>query len=364
MPNQRATIAYGEREVNYCGHFIHENQGALKRILHPEGYIDRASNGTYAFYYYLKDHLGNNRVVINSSGAIVQETNYYPFGMPYSDRLVTDSKNPGLQPYKFGGKEYDTMFGLNWYDFEARQKMGILPMFTTMDPLCEKYYNINPYTYCKNNPINRIDPDGMDDYYAMDGTFLFKDDKETDNIIIRQQNRFNQSMNQLYASIGIDSNLPEFIDTPITGLTLSVESYSNIFTDILSKMDGVNIGDISNEKVSVRVVAGIKDDEYNNPDYSIGQDASIAKTKDGKISLSAIIFPKENKEMSSTVSNVQNMLGDHEYTGHGIKGWGNETRTHYKVYEYQMSTPSWNKTTPNYQRKMRERYNYYKKKNL
>ena len=44
---------------------------------------------------------------------------------------------------------------------------------------------ISPYAYCNNNPMNRIDPDGMDDYYTSDGLFLFRDDKETDRIIIR-----------------------------------------------------------------------------------------------------------------------------------------------------------------------------------
>ena len=33
-----------------------------------------------------------------------------------------------------------------------------------MDPLCEKYYNVSPYVYCHNAPINSIDTDGRDDY--------------------------------------------------------------------------------------------------------------------------------------------------------------------------------------------------------
>ena len=32
-----------------------------------------------------------------------------------------------------------------------------------MDPLVEKYYGISPYAYCANDPVNRVDPDGMID---------------------------------------------------------------------------------------------------------------------------------------------------------------------------------------------------------
>ncbi|MDR0232139.1 MAG: hypothetical protein LBI82_08485 [Dysgonamonadaceae bacterium] len=62
--------------------------------------------------------------------------------------------------YKFGDKEYDEMHGLNWFDFNARFYNGIVPGFTTLDPLAEKYYSISPYAYCANNPIKYIDPDG------------------------------------------------------------------------------------------------------------------------------------------------------------------------------------------------------------
>ena len=30
--------------------------------------------------------------------------------------------------------------------------------------MAEKYYSISPYAWSMNNPVNRIDPDGMDDY--------------------------------------------------------------------------------------------------------------------------------------------------------------------------------------------------------
>jgi len=152
----------------YCSneHIVYEgyNPLVLKRILNPEGYAEKQSNGTYRYFYYAKDHLGNNRAVFEATSTTFvsqrQEINYYPFGMPFYASYETDGYNPELQPYKFGGKEYDEMFGLNWSDFGARFYSGVVPGFMTMDPLCEKYYWISPYAYCLNNPVNAVDRDG------------------------------------------------------------------------------------------------------------------------------------------------------------------------------------------------------------
>ena len=38
-----------------------------------------------------------------------------------------------------------------------------MQVFTSVDPLCERAYDISPYVYCHNNPVNRIDPDGRID---------------------------------------------------------------------------------------------------------------------------------------------------------------------------------------------------------
>ena len=66
-----------------------------------------------------------------------------------------------LQPYRFTGKELDRVNGLNMYDFGARwYDVAGVPMWTSVDPLAEKYYHISPYAYCHNNPILYVDPDG------------------------------------------------------------------------------------------------------------------------------------------------------------------------------------------------------------
>ena len=135
--------------TDYVDNIIYEN-GKLKRILVDGGYYE---NGNY--YFYINDHLGNNRIVANAAASVVQSTQYYPFGMPFAD--VTGA---GVQPYKYNGKELDQMHGLNLYDYSARYYESAVGRFTTVDPLAEKYYSISPYAYCANNPIKFIDPDG------------------------------------------------------------------------------------------------------------------------------------------------------------------------------------------------------------
>ena len=84
--------------------------------------------------------------------------------------LSTTAYNSGddLQPYKYNGKELDRTHGLDWYDYGARNYDAFLPMFTSLDPHCESYYNISPYAYCGNNPVNAIDPNGMDMFHTED----------------------------------------------------------------------------------------------------------------------------------------------------------------------------------------------------
>ena len=130
---------------------IYEN-GTLKRILTDGGYIEGG-----AYYFYVKDHEGNNRVVADAGGTAVQSTHYYPFGMSYAEGNATSN-----QPYRYNGKELDTERGLNWYDYGARFYDPAMARWTTQDPLAEKYYGMSPYVYCANDPVNRIDPNGRE----------------------------------------------------------------------------------------------------------------------------------------------------------------------------------------------------------
>ena len=68
-------------------------------------------------------------------------------------------------PFRFTSKELDRMNSLNMYDFGARLfDVAGVPMWTSIDPLAEKYYNVTPYSYCAGDPVNRFDPDGKKSY--------------------------------------------------------------------------------------------------------------------------------------------------------------------------------------------------------
>jgi len=142
------------KTTDYVGNKVYE-QGTLKRVLVDGGYIE---NGIY--HYHLTDHLGNNRVIANASGTVIQKNHYYPFGMAFAENTVAEQ---GKQPYKYNGKELDQMHGLNMYDYSARYTMPELGnRFTTVDPHAENYFGWSPYHYGGNNPILNIDPDGLD----------------------------------------------------------------------------------------------------------------------------------------------------------------------------------------------------------
>jgi RHS repeat-associated core domain len=146
------------KNTDYVGNIIYEstkigsNITDKTRILIDGGYIE---GGVY--YFYLTDHLGNNRVVAKADGTVIQKNHYYPFGMAFAEGAVSEQ---GKQPYKYNGKKLDPMHGLNMYDYSARYYESAIGRFTSVDPLAEKYYSISPYVYVANNPINAVDPDG------------------------------------------------------------------------------------------------------------------------------------------------------------------------------------------------------------
>ena len=207
------TIGGTTTTTDYCGDVIYEN-GVRKYVLTEEGYV--ALNESNKYYYYLKDHQGNNRVVVSSDGAVEEVNHYYPFGGVFAS-------TSSVQPYKYNGKELDTKKGLNWYDYGARMYDPSLGRFTTMDPMAEEYYSLSPYAYCLNDPVRHIDPSG-EKIVDVNGNIIYT--KEKGWLVNAPQDAVRLGNAMLKTSIG-KTQFYKMVDAE-HGITLSINPNEKI----------------------------------------------------------------------------------------------------------------------------------------
>ncbi len=129
------------------------------------GNIAEITNGNIS--YKVNDRLSSQRIIIDKDGVIINEFK----SLPYGQEIV----NSGSK-YGFTGKELDNT-GL--YYFSARYYDSTTGKFASVDPVASNH----PYSYASNNPVNYIDPTGMDeilylhaDYSSADSDGAFKSD--------------------------------------------------------------------------------------------------------------------------------------------------------------------------------------------
>lgn len=119
------------------------------------------------------------RVVKDGTGAVRQRFDYYPYGTV--SRVWTSSATTDYSEkrYRFGGKEIagsaltdlvgsGAAPGAPYLDFGARLYSPRTAAWLSQDPMTENYYSISPYVYCAGNPVNQIDPNGMEGVRTID----------------------------------------------------------------------------------------------------------------------------------------------------------------------------------------------------
>ena len=110
-----------------------------------------------AYFYYVKDHLGNICAVVNvDADSVIQRTMYYASGVPMAASIGRDE-----QPYLYNGKEFVEAHGWHTYDYGFRGYYAPIGRFTSIDPLAEQTPWQSPYAYAGNNFINAIDWMGL-----------------------------------------------------------------------------------------------------------------------------------------------------------------------------------------------------------
>lgn len=111
--------------------------------------------------YYMADHLGTSRIVASSAGAILDQSDFYPFG---GERVVSVSSG---NTYKFTGKERDGESGNDY--FGARYYASSMGRWLSPDPKQPNIKHLfnpqkwNKYNYVLNNPLSNVDPDGLEE---------------------------------------------------------------------------------------------------------------------------------------------------------------------------------------------------------
>jgi RHS repeat-associated protein len=116
---------------------------------------------------------------------VEQVSDYYPFGLVFNN-YVQENALPNA--YQYNGKEKQDELGLGWLDYGARMYTPEIGRWSVVDYMCEKRNWVSPYQYVQNNPISRIDPNGMLDDYGLDKEtgeikLLKKTEDTTDKLI-------------------------------------------------------------------------------------------------------------------------------------------------------------------------------------
>ena len=131
---------------------------------------NKNSSGTitgYTVYHHITDHLGSVRAITNAStGNVVETSDFLPFGTRWSltagssSSTLTDATNR----WRYSGKEEQKALNssLPLIDYGARMYDPTIARWLSGDPMAEKYYPMSPYGYCAGNPINMVDPAGLD----------------------------------------------------------------------------------------------------------------------------------------------------------------------------------------------------------
>ncbi|MEO0508108.1 MAG: DUF6443 domain-containing protein, partial [Bacteroidota bacterium] len=173
------TVSTGSVIKDYNGNYIYEN-GQLQFFYQSEGYTSPNSGGGFDYIYQYTDHLGNVRLSYmdnNGTTEIVEEKNYYPFGLEHKgyNNTINGVENNYMT---YNGKELDESLGLDWLDYGWRNYSADLGRWMNIDKLAGIMKSQSPYTYALNNPVYYIDIDGLYPGESKIGFYDYYEDPE------------------------------------------------------------------------------------------------------------------------------------------------------------------------------------------
>ena len=332
------------------------------------------SNGGGTMYYTLKDNQGSLAAVIH--GSTVERLSYDPWGRRrnttnFGYDNVSHTFDRGYTPHEHYD-EFD-LINMNGRLYDPILGRMLSPDIVVQDEQSSQAYN--RYSYCFNNPLRFTDPSGyvvrgsrnyfdwnsmvyydFGNYRSNGSAFntelsegKFSPIYDVNGVLLGTTKEGFSGQVLIYAgSEDIDfSSLSESDALLIEGVStydllsekLPGETKSNIWTNIVSQMEGARVYDV------VFHISDLRENKIIfNPNINAGWSSSYAlKTGEGKIQGS------DKYHYETTVENIQSTIVVHEYYSHIKKNNGDNYRSHRLAYKNVINyKPLWNKTTDAY----------------
>ena len=271
---------------------IFEND-VLQHVSMEEGRF-RPDGSAFTADYFLKDHLGNVRSMINENKTLLEETHYYPFGLTMKG-ISTQSSTTSLQnKYQYNGKELQNDLGLDQYDYGARFYDAQIGRWHVQDPKAWKYAMLSPYGYANNMPVNAIDIYGEDIYII------------TGNKIVRV------AIETLRRTDVGRALLEKYEKSKTHDIYISAQKFMN------NGYDGFTLADAESSKIisgnGKEKVRGNKEiDQRTSIDFSAFEGLDVSKSKGKKVSLITLntdTFNEKNNTADDKKYNAETLFDE------------------------------------------------------
>jgi len=291
-------------------------------------------------YYVHTAHLGSYNFVMDASKNIIQSCHFDPCGNRklYNNWSVDNTATVFLFSRGYTSHEHLDMFKI--INMNARLYDPVIGRFFSPDPVIQDYeatQSLNRYSYCQNNPVNRVDLDGELDnpVYDSDGNYRGNTiEGFTGEVIIYDGNidfRM-KSKDQLLSNRGADT-----YDNQRNNL--SGYAKSKIWTNIASHFEGLQVYD---EKFTMN---DLQDKKIHFGGFGGWTSSWVLGAGKGKISGS------DGHNYETTVENIASSIIVHEWYSHINTENRNNMKSHRLAYKNVINYKHfWNNTTDSYKR--------------
>ncbi len=317
----------------YAGSLVYRKQNgiwSLESTGFNGGRFVATNNGAEP-HYFISDHLGSVRAVINANGEVVERNDYYPFGLRWNEAnsMLADNR------YRYNEKEEQSFINVPYIDYGARMYDPKFRLsWNASDPLAEKYYPISTYAFCANNPINYIDPNGLevrgitkqdaqnfrDDIYKILAGDKFANIRALIDV-----------MGKTFKSINVGA-----LSSAIDGVTLTDDesAYITMITSAINSRDIYKVEYISGDFTSTEGAEAFVNHMNNTLGEGMGDKMT---TPDGKLSTAWI-------RNSGNGLNVPTKRGSHSFIGTNLQGAERAVISGHEVFGH--GIPAARKLTP------------------